>query len=787
MPAARSLFDPAAAITAATAAPTAPAEEIRAELVREVFASADPERPFAVWAARDAELGGEFTARGDFASWGWPGDAVRLRGRWVDDPRHGRQFAAEAVLPDVPEGAGAAGLARWLARQRGIGEVTARQATEAVGEGGIEALAGDPDALARALAAVPPRFHDALRLAAVRAKDDLTRNRVLAWGLGHGLGQQRAQVVWEALGPEAPERVAEDPWRLAALDGFGFVTADAVAAALGVAPLAGSRLRAAAVHAVRAAAEEAGHTFLPGGEVVGRADAVLREIAAKTGYGRGAEPAFPAGLARALVAATRDGALDATDDGRRVYLPHLRRAEADVREWIAAASAADAQGLCAAAEAAALAARPEVRGPLDAVQAGAVAQALSRRASVLTGAPGTGKTTTVRAVLAAARLLGVPAEGCLLAAPTGRAARRMSEVTGLPARTIHRLLEYSPREGFQRHAAGPLEGRLLVVDEASMIDTPLMARLLAAVPPGMAVLFVGDADQLPPVGPGAPFHFLCRGGPLPVARLARVYRTDAGGSIARAAAEVNAGHAPAAPPGDPAFREAVFPRAPRGLPEAQREAFGRRTRGAMAARVVEEARRLLVAGARPADVQVLVPMRRGPLGAAALNEALRPVLNPAGARAGVFRTEGGGREFRVGDRVVQGRNDYDRGVFNGEQGTVVAAGVPVKVPVRGQEVERPGFVVEYPEGDGVRRVGYWAGDAGDVSLAFACTVHKAQGSEYPHVVFVVAWDSFKLLERTLVYTAVSRARDTLTVVREAGALERAAANGEEARRYQWLG
>ncbi len=205
----------------------------------------------------------------------------------------------------------------------------------------------------------------------------------------------------------------------------------------------------------------------------------------------------------------------------------------------------------------------------------------------------------------------------------------------------------------------------------------------------------------------------------------------------------------------------------------------------MAARVVDEARRLLAAGARPAEVQMLAPMRKGRLGAPALNEALRPVLNPSGGRAGGFRTRGGGQEVWVGDRVVQGRNDYDKGVFNGEQGTVVAAGGPVKVKVRGVEVERPGFVVEYSGGDGVRRAEHWAGDAGDVSLAFACAVHKAQGGEFPHVVFAIGWDAFKPLSRCLVHTAVSRARHAAPAA-GGGALEWAVTNGEETRRYQRL-
>ncbi len=740
----------------------------RAELVREVFACSDPARPFAVWAVIDVDGGAACTAKGEFSAWGEPGDVVRLHGEWGDDPRYGRQFAAHGLLPDVPGGAGEEGLARWLERQPGLGRGTARQAAGAVGEGGIEDLAGtDQAALGRALAAVPPRFHDALRAAADRARDDLNRARVTAWCLGHGLGQARAQAVWDAFGADAIERVSADPWCLTDLDGFGFILADGVAAALGVAPLARNRLRAATVHAMREAATEDGHVYLPGGEVVQRADRTLRHIAAETGYGQGTEAAMPAGLARALQGAVADGTLDSAEGGRRVYLPHLRRAEETVREWIADAAAEDAQGLCSPAEARALAARPEVRGPLDDVQAGAVVQALCRRASVLTGGSGTGKALTTRAVIAGARMIGVADKDILLAAPTGRAARRMHEVTGLPAKTIHRLLEYSPIEGFRHNAEAPLDGRLLVVDEASMIDMPLMAALLAAVPGKMSVLFVGDADQLPPVGPGAPFHHLCRVAPLPVARLERIYRTDAGGSVARAAREVNAGRAPEAPAGDPAFRATIFPRASRDLPKVRQEETNRRTRAKMAAEVVAEVRRLLAEGARPAEVQVLVPMRKGSLGTGETNAALRPVLNPLAGQAGggVFRTKGGGREFWVGDRFVQGRNDYDKGVFNGEQGTVVAAGVAVKVTVRNVEVDRPGFIVEYPDGAGVRRAVYWAGDSGDVSLAFASTVHKAQGGEFPHVVFALAWDSFKLLSRCLVYTAVSRARDTLTLVR----------------------
>ena len=757
---------------------------VRGELVRCIFASEDTERPFAVWAVRDVLTGAEFTAKGDFAAWGDVGDAVVLKGEWVQDLRYGPQLAVSSLLPDLPEPGSEAGLAAWLARQPRLGPVSARQAAAAVGAGGIEALADDPEALGRALLAVPARYHDALRAAAARAGEDMAKAGVLAWCLGHGLGQARAQTVWEAFGASAIDRVTKDPWCLADLDRFGFILADGVAAALGVAPLASPRLNAAVVHAVRAAADEEGHVYLPGGEVVQRADRILREIAASPGgYGRGAEAAFPAGLSRAMTVAVTARALVSEDGGRRIYLPGLHRAEEIVREWFAAARAAAAGGLTTAEEALVIARRSDIRGTLDEVQVAAVAGALSRRASVLTGGPGTGKTTVTRAVLAGARCLTVKKEECLLAAPTGRAAKRMSEVTGLPAQTIHRLLEYSPEVGWQRNDRCPLDGRLLVLDESSMADMALMAHVVQAVPAGMAVLFVGDADQLPPVGPGAPFHHLCRHDVLPVSRLERVYRTDAGGSIARAARDANAGRLPVAAPGDPAYREAVFPRAPRGVPDREREEFGRRTRTQMAGRLTDEVRRLLAGGVHPDAVQVLTPMRKGPLGVEALNARLREVLNPAGARAGVFRTKSG-KEFRIGDRVMHGRNDYQKGVFNGDIGRVAAVNVRVALP--GQKRERDGFLVEYADGAGLRSVPYWSGDSGDLSLAFAATVHKAQGGEYPHVLFAIAWDAFKLLDRCLVYTGLSRARDGLMVLREAGALERALANVAETQRYQWL-
>jgi exodeoxyribonuclease V alpha subunit len=394
---------------------------------------------------------------------------------------------------------------------------------------------------------------------------------------------------------------------------------------------------------------------------------------------------------------------------------------------------------------------------LDDEQLHAVEMVLREPVSVITGPPGTGKTTILREVIARAEATGAyPATEVLLTAPTGRAARQMAEATGAQACTIHRLLEYHPQEGFRRNGDVPLDGKLLCVDESSMVDLPLMAALLEAVPEEMRLVLVGDADQLPPVGPGAPFQDLIRSGAVPVTRLAHIYRQGAGSIIPRNAARINAGELPIAEEGNPAYTHAVYPR-------------GERER--MAQDVLAAVRRLLTAGYVPDDVQVLVPLRKGPLGTVALNQALRDVLNPGGK--GEFQA--GGSTFCIGDRVMQVRNDYEKGIFNGEIGKVVRFGeTEIKDPVTGRRRAAPAMFVAYDEGTGKREVAYSAGEAaGDLQLAYASTVHKGQGGQFPAVVMALGWDAYLLLRRNLVYTGLTRARETVVMITEAGALEAA--------------
>lgn len=785
------------------------AVSLRATLVRPLFSSPGDEngrRPFSVWAVAVGEGGAlqelRAVAELEAAAWGSEGDEVVLTGKWVDHPRHGRQFRAESVRPAVPRDA--RGLARWLARQEGIGPATASKVVAELGAGALERVLEDPSCLDALGLARPQR--EAVLAAARAFRENREREEVLVFCHQHGLGPAQADRVWRELGKDAPEILRGDPWRLAYVEGFGFLTADAVARSLGVHPASPARLRAALYYALYSATWDEGHVFLPRGELIERAFAILREIALRPphygrGFGSECRDGLPAALA-ALAAPEADAEgrvrpprirliLDPQGGGGepRAYLPKLLAAEREVGKWLA--ERRRGAGLLPPGEAAELAARANAvcfGGGLDAMQEAAAAAALSLPACALTGGPGTGKTTVVKAVV---RAYGMACERAgrpfrvALAAPTGRAAKRLAEVVGIEAKTIHRMLGYNPLA--DEFAVVEVPADLLVVDESSMVDLPLMAELVRRLPPRCSVLLVGDADQLPPVGPGCPFHQIAREGLLPVSRLSRIYRQGEGSAIAAAAAEVNAGRAPRLSGGECSRRE--YPRPPRGLPEPRREAMARETRERMARDAVEAVRRLLGEGWAPDDIQVLVPIRRGPCGAQALNELLRPILNPDGRSRGAFRTPGG-REFWVGDRVMHLVNDYAKGIFNGEIGKVVAVNVPVSIPVRGQRGvswrASTGFLVRYESGDGAVDIPYDAQDAGQVALAYCATVHKSQGCEFPAVVLVVGWDSYMLLRRPMVYTALTRARERLVVLAEEGALERAAATEDDSVRLQDL-
>ena len=651
---------------------------------------------------------------------------VALEGRWENHAVHGRQFRASGFLQGLPRTL--SGLELYLASAgvKGIGKQLARRIVEAFGVRALIVLEQEPHRLTE----IPGIGTKRARAIAQRWAADEAGRALVVTLRGLGMSARMVERIRKRYGEQASQVVHREPYRLSEeIRGVGFRTADQLASELGMSPEDPARVRAAALHVLRQA-EQQGHCFLPAPAVI-------------SGVGELGVPTE--GVGAALDELVRDRRL--IPDGERYYEPRRYAEEIACAQQIAERVGGGEPASQALVEQAARLEGVE----LDELQARAVARALGGGVVVVTGGPGSGKTTLVRVLVRAAR---IREESWLLASPTGRAARRLEEATGAPASTLHRLLEYNPGEGgFQRHAANPLEGDGLVVDEVSMVDLPLMAALLDALPPPpFPVVLVGDADQLPSVGPGAVLADLIASAEVEVVRLERIYRQQAHSGIVIAASDILAGRLP--PSGEQADWHDFFLVPRDGARAAQATLVG-----PIADRLAAKDFDLME------QVQVLAPMRRGPLGTEALNELLQQRLNPDGEPIGA-RADG----MRIGDRVICVKNRYDVEVFNGDVGRIVGK-------------ESSGILVEF----GGRRVGWSWEELRMLELAYAVTIHKSQGSEYPAVIVVLARGHHVMLRRNLFYTAVTRARRFLCVLGDRGAWRRAVdeANAEE--RFTALG
>jgi exodeoxyribonuclease V alpha subunit len=529
--------------------------------------------------------------------------------------------------------------------------------------------------------------------------------------------------VHKALGGGALALLQEDPYALAKVEGIAFATADAVARALGTPPDAPERIHAALHHTLRAS-EQDGHCFLPRGELLPRAARLLE-------------------LPVEVVAGHLEDAELVLDGAERVLEPRMdfteHRLAERVRDLAAAPPTLDVEVPDEP---------PEGEHRPTATQWSAVRIAAEHRLSILTGLPGTGKTATMRALV---DLLADNKRTVRLCAPTGKAAKRLAEATGAEATTIHRLLEWVPGEGFARDADDPLTGvDLLVVDEASMLDVRLAAALLEAVGPRTHVLLVGDVDQLAPVGPGRVLEDLIAAGTVPATKLTEVFRQAARSLIIRAAHAIDRGDFPPTKAGDDDIRDFFY---------IERESADR-----VFAEVISLATRRLPGhyDLDPvSELQVLVPMHKGPAGIDAFNETLRAELNRDGRAVK-------GTPFRLGDRVMQTRNNHERNFYNGEIGVIVA--------------NDPGRGTVTLVGDDGRRLTLDLGETGTLRLAYACSVHKMQGSQAPAIVIALARGHAPMLTRNLVYTAVTRSQTACVVVAERGALPTALSRVDASRR-----
>ena len=655
------------------------------------------------------------------------GESVAAGGGWRCHPRHGWQFTVQRVR--ILEPVSDAAVASYLESVKHIGPRGAAMLVDRYGAGEVlAAIDRDPE---KVLSGVPGI--GARRLGgAVQSWRDQRELRELRLFLDtHGVDAASAGRIARHFGAGSIARLQREPYVICELDGIGFATADALARALDTPLDAPDRLAAGVMHALDQAQAD-GHCHLPRPELTARAARLL-------GGGVDVDEAIDVLAARGRVVA---------DDAGRVADARLhaieQRLAGHVRRLLDDQPAFRCKDVTRPASGTFVPSDDQWRG---------VTQALEHRLSILTGGPGTGKSATMRTLV---DLLQAGKRTARLCAPTGKAARRLSELTGVDATTIHRLLEWMPEEGFTRDRDHPIEGcDVLIVDEASMLSVHLAEALLAAVGPRTHVLLVGDVDQLAPVGPGRVLEdLLDLDDAMPATRLTEVFRQAARSLIVRAAHAINAGALPDAAAGPDDVRDFFF--------------IERDGPHAIFAEVCELAAARLPAHYRldpAADVQVLAPMHKGPLGIDALNAELRARLNPDGAVIA-------GTGLRVGDKVMQTRNSYEHDLFNGERGVLLH---------HDDERERVLF-----GGEDGRRVSLPVDALDTLRLAYAATVHKAQGSQARAIVVPVFRGHQIMLTRNLVYTAVTRAQEVCVVVGERAALAMAVGRADARRRYTRL-
>ncbi len=664
----------------------------------------------------------------------WEGEEIVAEGEWVTDKVHGRQFKASTITCVAPRSI--LGIERYLASGliRGVGKVLAKRIVDTFGEDTLHVLSHQSARLREV-----PKL-GAAKIAQIReswhANETLREN--LIFGQTYGISVAKMTKIVRKYGPDAIAIIKGDPYQLCRdIWGIGFSTADKIALSVGISKNSPLRARASIAYTLETEADEGGHCWTYENDLLLRANE-LTEIPTEI-LGLALEEELTAGrvIARRV---DEPGVEGASEPVRRIYLKSLYWSERDTASHVRRIL----ETPCAfePIDAARAIAWWEKRAGFELAtqQSTALERSLKNKFSIITGGPGVGKTTIIRALVEiyAARKLRI-----VLAAPTGRAAKRMTESVGASAQTIHRLLKWNPvTNKFTFDAENQYDGDVFIFDETSMIDVKLAAHLLAAVPDGAAVVWVGDTDQLPSVGAGSVLGDLIKSGVVASTKLDVIFRQDTGGLIVTNAHHVNAGEPLEVRQGDSDF---YFIRC------EDPEMCVTRAIEFMTTRIPHKF------GMNPLeDVQILTPMRRNLLGTENLNVELQKALNPTGDA--VIR---GGTTFRVGDRVMQLRNNYEKDVYNGDVGFVQAV-----------EPSERKMIVAF---DG-RPVSYESSDLDELVLAYATTIHKSQGSEYPAVVILLHTQHYVMLQRNLLYTAMTRGRKLVLLIGVPYAVDRAIQN-----------
>lgn len=670
------------------------------------------------------------------------GSVLLIDGNWKVDAKYGRQFLVETWEETMP--ATVFGIEKYLGSGliKGVGPKFAKKIVQQFGTDTLEIIETDVQRLLE-VPGIGKKRVDKIVESWERQKEI---KNVMLFLQDHGVSTAFAAKIYRQYDNESIPKVKENPYRLADdIWGIGFKTADSIAMKMGIDKEAFIRIRSGIMYTLSELADE-GHVYAEREQLVKKASELLE--AKDTGIIMAMEqmlqekelicekimvPQFTEGM---------DIPEDAADTIEKecIYLPPFYYAEvgganklrklakepATDRLWVSLMKARETTG------------NPQLSVDVnkiqeklqmeyDEVQAEAIRQAAAAKVFVLTGGPGTGKTTTTQGIIAAYRSFGLR---ILMAAPTGRAAKRMTETTGLEAKTIHRLLEFKPPEGYQRNEESPLEGDVLIVDECSMIDIVLMNSLMKAIPPNMRLILVGDIDQLPSVGAGNVLRDVIDSEEFPVVRLTKIFRQAQTSRIVMNAHKINAGQLPDISNG----KDTDFFFVQQEDPEATVK------------KIVEYVQKSLPRYYKvsPSQIQVLTPMQRGVVGATNLNLALQEALNPQGE--GLRRS---GFLYRPNDKVMQIKNNYDKEVFNGDIGIIESV-----------DLQDRTLLVNF---DG-KRIEYDATELDELVHAYATTIHKAQGSEYPIVVMPVLMNHFAMLQRNLIYTGITRAKKILVMV-----------------------